>query len=92
VLSEALMRLTTLPALQVVPASETRRLAIQTPERAKMEFGSNLAVQGDFKWRGAKILVQCTLIDTATQNQLRDRRITANVDELDKLPDMVFKA
>jgi serine/threonine protein kinase/tetratricopeptide (TPR) repeat protein len=91
-LTAALMRLTVLPTLQVVPATETRRLKIDTPEKARTEIGSNLVVEGDLERLGAKIRVRCTLVDPSTRKQLRSRTVRVNAADLGGLPDNIFEA
>jgi serine/threonine protein kinase/tetratricopeptide (TPR) repeat protein len=92
VLTTAFTRLTTLPTLQVVPAAETRRLKIDTPEKARTEIGSNLVVEGNLERLGTKIRVRCTLVDPSTRKQLRSRKVMADAAELGRLPDNIFDA
>jgi|WetSurMetagenome_2_1015567.scaffolds.fasta_scaffold42507_2 eukaryotic-like serine/threonine-protein kinase len=90
-LTTALTCLTTLPTLQVVPASETQRLAIDTPEKARTEIGSNLVIEGDLERLGAKIRVRCTLVDPL-RKQLRSRMVRADATGLGRLPENIVDA
>ncbi len=91
-LTATLTRLTVLPILQVVPAAETQGLAIDAPERARTQCGSNLVIEGGLERLGAKISVRCSLVDTSTQKQLRSRTVMVNTSELGRLPDKIFNA
>jgi eukaryotic-like serine/threonine-protein kinase len=92
VLTATLTRLTTLPTLQVAPATETRRLKIDTPEKARTEIGSNLVIEGDLERLGARIRVRCALVDPSTRKQLRSRIVLADTAKLSELPDSIVNA
>jgi eukaryotic-like serine/threonine-protein kinase len=55
--------------LMVVPASEVRRQAAQTPTDAKVKFGANEVIEGSVQTRGDRVRLVMTLVDTSSVAQ-----------------------
>ena len=91
-LTTKLTRLTTLPSLQVAPASEVREQQINSPEKARNNLGANLVLMGILEYSGASVRVNCTLVDTATRQQLRSRTLTISASDPFAMEDQVVEA
>ena len=76
-LTAKLTQLTVSHPLQVISASEVHAKGVSTPERARQEFGVNLALEGNLSRSGDKVRINYSLVDTATHRQLKADSITA---------------
>ena len=71
ILTGKLTQLTTIPNLQVVPASEFHDRDIDTVEKARAEFGATLVLGGTFQFFGDQVRISYALIDAANRRELR---------------------
>src|SRR5438477_10139856 len=62
---------TTLRNLQVVPASDIHSRNVDTPEKARAEFGATIVMAGTFQFSGDDVRVSYSLMDPVAKRELR---------------------
>lgn len=80
-LTAKLTQLTTDRSLQVAPASEVRSRKVTSAEEAKRFFGSNLVLMGDLRRNGESLTLGWSLVDAATNRELRANTITVGAND-----------
>src|SRR5262249_52593046 len=81
-LTAALTQLTTIPSLQVAPASEVSTRHITNADDAKRYLGANLIVTGTTERQSDTLRVRWNVVDTATSKQLRTGNISVKMSEV----------
>jgi len=79
ILTAKLTQMTLSPDLQVVAASDAQAKHVDTPAKAKEEFGANLVLAGGFRFSSNVVNVNYSLIETSALKVLRADSISASL-------------
>jgi TolB-like protein len=80
------------PDLQVVVASDARVKNVDTPAKAKEEFGANLVLAGQFQFSLDTVKVSYSLIETSGSKVLRSDAISASLTDPFVVQDRIINA
>src|SRR5213083_1675547 len=80
------------PDLQVIGAADARARHIDTPVKAREEFGANLVLAGGFQFFPDVVKVTYSLLETSQSKVLRTESIDAPLADPFALQDLVVKA
>ncbi|MBI4474998.1 MAG: protein kinase [Acidobacteria bacterium] len=89
ILTANLSKLHGRPSYQVVPATEVRTRAVDSPAKARQEFGATLVLAGTFQSDGSSVRISYALIDTKTSLELRRGSTRGTTDDPFQLQDQV---
>jgi serine/threonine protein kinase/tetratricopeptide (TPR) repeat protein len=92
ILTAKLTQLTLSPELQVVVASDAHAKKVDTPAKAKEEFGANLVLAGGFQFSSETVKVSYSLIETSGSNVLRSDTISASLTDPFVVQDRIINA
>jgi serine/threonine-protein kinase len=82
---------TTIPNLQVIPASEIYARKVDTAEKARNEFGATIVMAGTFQFVGNQVQVSYSLIDPVGHRDLRAGSKQATAADPFSLQDAVIR-
>jgi serine/threonine-protein kinase len=91
-LTAKLTQLTMDPNLQVIPAMEVRAKTVTDLDRARIEFGAMLVVEGSLHRSGNLVRINVAVVDTHSRSQLRARTLTVDAANPFKVQDEVVNA
>ena len=92
ILTAKLAQMTLSPDFQVVVASDARAKNVDTPAKAKEEFGANLVLAGGFQFSPDTVKVSYSLIETSGSNVLRSDTISASLTDPFVVQDRIISA
>lgn len=89
----AIVRLERLePTLIVLPASEIRKLAVNTPDAARKLAGANLVISGAVSRTGKRVQIDLKLLDPKTSRPLASARVASDSGEAASVQDQLGDA
>jgi eukaryotic-like serine/threonine-protein kinase len=92
ILTAKLTQMTLSPDFQVVVASDARAKNVDTPAKAKEEFGANLVLAGGFQFSPDTVKVSYSLIETSGSTVLRSDTISASLTDPFVVQDRIINA
>ncbi len=92
ILTAKLTQMTLSSDLQVVVASDAHARKVDTPAKAKEEFGANLVLAGGFQFSSETVKVSYSLIETSGSKVLRSDTISASLTDPFVVQDRIINA